>query len=183
MDYSLRGISKKSLAQYTSQWNPIDANGLHYIPGCGGLFCFDVFKDFSTTPNDSLVYFIGDGEAMKIGVSKVVENRVKSIQTGNPRKVRILWVMKPVSMNAYDAEASLHRRLSEYRLEGEWFALDGFRSLEIMNSRFIEEIYEKPMSDLKTRLILRDSQFKKQHVIRNILGRFLNVVTTYATEQ
>jgi len=68
-------------------------------------------------------YIISDGTAIKIGkidtklysVSYCMKSRLKSLQTGNPRKLRILGGFRS------DIETSLHRRFKDFRLHGEWF--------------------------------------------------------------
>lgn len=56
---------------------------------------------------------------VKVGVSKNPEERRKSIQTGAPTPVRLLWE----ASGGYPLERALHRRFAEYRTKGEWFDL------------------------------------------------------------
>jgi len=82
------------------------------------------------------VYFIADGEdgPIKIGYTKANPNlRLAQLQTGNPRKLELLFVMD----GDRQWERSLHDNLADYRLAGEWFTrsqkvvdvLEGFRSI------------------------------------------------------
>lgn len=65
------------------------------------------------------LYVLKAGERIKIGVTNDIESRVKSIQTGNPDKVEILFVEE--RLNPTKAERYLHRCFAKNRLEGEWF--------------------------------------------------------------
>ena len=57
----------------------------------------------------------------KIGVSKNPESRVKTLQTGNSKSVKILFSF--LSDWAYKIESRLHLDYDEYRTHGEWFEL------------------------------------------------------------
>ncbi len=56
---------------------------------------------------------------LKIGRSKMVENRVKKIavQEGAPLTTEALWIMP----NCYEAERLIHKEFALLRLDGEWF--------------------------------------------------------------
>ncbi len=60
-----------------------------------------------------------DNKIYKIGVTSNIENRIKSLQTGNPQLITLEWIderLKPTL-----AEKYLHRVFQKYRQEGEWF--------------------------------------------------------------
>lgn len=66
------------------------------------------------------VYLISDGTAFKIGKSADdPQNRLKGLQTGNPRLL-ILLGSKHVPDRAA-AEAALHAKFHRYNILGEWF--------------------------------------------------------------
>ena len=67
-----------------------------------------------------LIYFIWDGDHVKIGTSVNPIPRLKSLQTGNPRKLEILATM----IGGRDTEKSLHDQFSHLRVSGEWFRPD-----------------------------------------------------------
>lgn len=73
-----------------------------------------------------LIEAIGDHEVKyKIGFTKDEKNlkrRLKSIQTGNPYKCKIIQTFQ----TKFDrkVEISLHNQLKSRRREGEWFDLD-----------------------------------------------------------
>lgn len=68
---------------------------------------------------DRWVYLIGSPRSgvVKIGVSKDPERRLRSLRTGSPVALRLLW-KKP---GAEDLEEALHAYFSAYRVRGEWF--------------------------------------------------------------
>jgi hypothetical protein len=74
------------------------------------------------TPDyETYLYFIEAVglKRVKIGVSKDPEERLKQLQTGSP--ISLSMVAKcPGDVNI---ERSLHKKLSEYRVDGEWFHL------------------------------------------------------------
>jgi len=85
-----------------------------------------VYRNKDKPPEKALkyhLYAIGDGECVKLGVSTNIGNRLNSMQTGHPKKLRVLWKFyigrerKP----AYSAEKKLHRLCKKHKLRGEWF--------------------------------------------------------------
>lgn len=67
------------------------------------------------------VYFISDGEFVKIGYTTAddAEQRLKSLQTGNPKKLKLLKSVPGDSQT----ERKCHQSLARYRVSGEWFQL------------------------------------------------------------
>jgi hypothetical protein len=60
-------------------------------------------------------YFIYDGEYIKIGRARSPRHRLKELQTGNPRELRLLVILPT------DREAEYHKRFSHLRVKGtEW---------------------------------------------------------------
>jgi DNA-binding Xre family transcriptional regulator len=78
------------------------------------------------------VYFVqaGHGGPIKIGLAKDVGCRVANMQTGNPKKLRVIGTIPAASEHI---EAELHRRFQAGCVGGEWFA----PSAELLN--FIAE--------------------------------------------
>ena len=67
------------------------------------------------------IYFIrekGTGN-IKIGSAVDVDRRLSQLQTGNSDKLEVIDVIEDVSGTV---EKEIHDRLSEYRLDGEWFS-------------------------------------------------------------
>lgn len=72
----------------------------------------------------SIVYFISDGEFVKIGKADNVEKRLKTLQTGNPKPLKILKTIPCNSAKeAYDLEFFFHALLKDHKSNGEWYKL------------------------------------------------------------
>lgn len=68
------------------------------------------------------VYFIGCKNRIKIGVSRNPKSRLKSLQTANPYKLRLLYEVECKSRDhAYGVEYQLHGRYFSKKARGEWF--------------------------------------------------------------
>jgi len=65
-----------------------------------------------------MVYFITDGEFIKIGKAEKPIERMRKMQTANARELKILGVYE-----CYDEELEnyIHKRFSNIRVRGEWF--------------------------------------------------------------
>ncbi len=61
------------------------------------------------------LYIISDGKYCKIGESEHIDQRMKTIQTYNPKDLQLLCSVESLS------ESNLHYRLGEYNIRGEWF--------------------------------------------------------------
>lgn len=69
------------------------------------------------------VYFLRAGESgnIKIGKTYDLNARVASLQTGSPEPLRLLAFINCREVNPTDAEAAMHGKFQQYRLQGEWF--------------------------------------------------------------
>ena len=75
-----------------------------------------------TTEQTYYVYFVTDGDYIKIGVASDIYKRIKGIQTGNPKKVSLVEYLEfQCKEYALFAEKELHRMFAERRTHGEWF--------------------------------------------------------------
>jgi hypothetical protein len=75
----------------------------------------------------SYVYLIHDktSNAVKIGRSNSVHQRLKELQISNPNKLVVLCVIPCISeRHSKEVEIDLHHEYSEYHLRGEWFRYD-----------------------------------------------------------
>lgn len=68
--------------------------------------------------HSSKVYFISDGEAVKIGISKNPNRRLSQLQTGHPRRLTLVATLP----GGLDEEMQLHGRFRAHHLSGEWFS-------------------------------------------------------------
>lgn len=71
------------------------------------------------------IYFISDGEYIKIGYAYNVHLRLSTMQSGNARKLKIIGMHKGHTKD----EKRLHRHFNHLHYNGEWFKHD----LEIIN--------------------------------------------------
>ena len=69
------------------------------------------------------VYVIGpDKGPIKIGFTNNLENRLRTIQTGNPERIKIHYSIEFKSeKDMRAAEKKIHKSLSHKRKKGEWF--------------------------------------------------------------
>ena len=68
------------------------------------------------------VYFVASGEnAVKIGVTDDVLDRMKALETASPLPLTLLAVMPGDQETEYD----LHRAFAALRISGEWFRFEG----------------------------------------------------------
>lgn len=67
------------------------------------------------------LYIVKTKEYMKIGISKMPEQRINLIKTDNPYQVDIVMVMKVPFV--YESEQAFHKILKDkgYHVRGEWF--------------------------------------------------------------
>ena len=63
------------------------------------------------------IYFLHDGECIKIGYSANPRSRVSSLQTACSRLVRLLGTIS----GSEEDEKRLHERFAHLRVRGEWF--------------------------------------------------------------
>lgn len=69
----------------------------------------------------SYVYFVQDGTdgPIKIGLADNPEQRLSSLQVGNPRPLTLLATFQ--TWEPRKDEAQIHARFAEHRIRGEWF--------------------------------------------------------------
>jgi len=98
------------------------------------------------------VYFIQEGRgkhgSIKIGKSSNINKRLKSLQTGNPRKLTLMATIKCTTPNnAHRLESKLHLMFKADRVRGEWF--NGLINLNLIQETFeIEpDNYEKARAE------------------------------------
>lgn len=109
---------------------------------CGPSDAFEAKREFSAAPaprreyrDHGWVYFIDDGEAIKIGFSVSPQHRLIALQTGHPRALKVIG---RVSVKVI-GENAIHRKFRHLRVRGEWFRPDP----ELL--AFIEEVQRRPV--------------------------------------
>lgn len=72
--------------------------------------------------NKKYVYLLKTPENIyKIGVTKDVDKRIKSLQTGSADKITL--VDKFLSNYPFKIESTLHRKYNDSKIKGEWYHL------------------------------------------------------------
>ena len=66
------------------------------------------------------VYFVSNGEAIKIGFAQSVERRIAELQISSSARLELLAVVSGDER----LEASYHKQFAALRVSGEWFAKD-----------------------------------------------------------
>lgn len=62
------------------------------------------------------LYFVRMGEAMKIGITGRIQDRLRGFETSLPYPVELILAIK-----GYRAEKVVHAKFADIRLRGEWF--------------------------------------------------------------
>ena len=88
------------------------------------------------------VYFMRQGNSnyYKIGCTTNLQQRLKSIQSYNPIKIKIVAEVK----GCHKFEKYLHRLYDDYRIRGEWFEIpsDILRELKTKKKRLNEQLHK-----------------------------------------
>jgi len=70
----------------------------------------------------SYIYIIGSiSSPYKIGFSKEPQKRLKSLQTGYPHKLSLLYTKEVLESDVKNIEKKIHKVLNHKRTKGEWF--------------------------------------------------------------
>lgn len=85
-----------------------------------------IIKDIEEENNLDYVYMIADeSNYIKVGISKDPEKRLKSLQTGHPNKLHLLFIeeFECKRNHLLKIEKLIHRdlRLKNFKKRGEWF--------------------------------------------------------------
>jgi len=72
--------------------------------------------------NSSYIYVIGDTTSpYKIGFTKDPDNRLRTLQTGNPKKLQIHYKEMIGENEVKYIEKQIHKELKRKQVSGEWF--------------------------------------------------------------
>lgn len=92
------------------------------------------------------VYVITDGEFVKVGVATNVLARIRTLQSANPRRFRILMFTHPIPSNeALYMECEIHKALSKHHVSGEWFDMESIEDIEMNMSLSPLWFFKKPL--------------------------------------
>ena len=94
--------------------------------------------------SNSFLYVISDdaGASIKIGRSANVYARLTTLQTGNPRPLRIIGAWEFDYADILEAERLLLNEFKQWALTGEWLNLPSEFALEYLPDFFLAEGYE-----------------------------------------
>lgn len=67
------------------------------------------------------VYFIGDGECVKIGFSTNPKNRLSNLQVGSSKELKLLYTIQGSEKD----ERAIQNLFSDYYERGEWYKIEG----------------------------------------------------------
>lgn len=67
-----------------------------------------------------MIYFIQCGDAVKIGKSNNVRNRLSQLESGNHQELKIIFTAE----GDLSEERYLHSLFRDHRIKGEWFRFD-----------------------------------------------------------
>lgn len=82
-------------------------------------------KKTGTESNNTIYVYVvsaGDTGPYKVGITHSIEARICGLQTSNMRQIKVHALFKAVDAGACRLiETSVHRRLADRRVRGEWF--------------------------------------------------------------
>lgn len=100
-----------------------------------------------------MIYFLSDGEYVKIGFSDNVTKRISQIQTANPKDLSVELIID----GDYAFEQKIHNDLKEFSVKGEWF--------------YYSDSVKKYIDKLKSRDLRWSLGFLKQEIELNALKK------------
>lgn len=83
------------------------------------------------------LYVLRCGERIKIGVTSDIEQRIVSLQTGNPDKIELEYIEE--RLNPHKAEKFLHRHFQKNKVSGEWFEGISLHDIRIRLMLFFDQ--------------------------------------------
>jgi hypothetical protein len=122
-----------------------------------------------------LIYFIRSyNKYIKIGRSYDPTNRCKTLQTGNPVKLRVKAILPGDSKT----EKALHEMFSHIHHQGEWFRYTKelkFFMRAIQENPEINNISELQKIALKMRLVAKSKRLGSNHKLSKRLARYISL--------
>jgi len=113
-----------------------------------------------TTSRRNFVYILSnsDNGYLKIGVSGNVDERVKQLQTGSWARLSIEY-RSMVCSNSFDIESTVHRKLKEKQVMGEWYDVsvsDAISLIELENHQLKTPLLKAYYEDCKNQMFELD---------------------------
>lgn len=88
--------------------------------------------------NGKILYFISDGDFVKVGVANDVYKRLRELQTGNPQN---LFIEAKFEGLGY-LESYCHNQLKKFHYRNEWFKIDTAEAKNLLKL-IIKDMYER----------------------------------------
>src|SRR5437764_15150765 len=79
-----------------------------------------MFRRRQSRHAEEVVYFFRAGDAVKIGTTRNLERRRRSLATGSAEELQLLGSLP----GGADLEQRLHERFERFHVRGEWFQAD-----------------------------------------------------------
>lgn len=92
------------------------------------------------------LYFITDGEFVKMGIVTSPKSRLESLQVGNPRDLKLLYAGR--TSNARHQENHLHKKFKHLHVRGEWFRYTDEIDKQIAQYKANEDYFESRLIDV-----------------------------------
>lgn len=104
-------------------------------------FCCEhgIYAEYATEQSgkDYKVYFVTDGDCIKIGMAHHVMNRLRALRTTTYRDLKVLFVIHCEGKHdALNAEKFLHNLFKEQRVAREWFDIKTILKREMWEEQF-----------------------------------------------
>ena len=114
-----KSLTNKAICAWVKSWAPV---GTTLITPSNRELSLDGEK---ITHEVHFVYFVlnRDSNAIKIGMAKNLERRLKSLQTSSPAKLELIKSVQVSSQEeARELEKTLHKKFEDIQITGEWFS-------------------------------------------------------------
>lgn len=101
------------------------------------------FLDYQNKLPEYFIYFVADGEYVKIGVSNNVKQRMTELQVSNARKLELIALVPARGrQEAYTLEEKLHWCYRNYLVRGEWYNILKIIDVEKFKEHFSPDDYK-----------------------------------------
>jgi DNA replicative helicase MCM subunit Mcm2 (Cdc46/Mcm family) len=119
----------------------------------------------------SNIYFVYDGDCVKIGKADDIKSRLQGLQTGSSKPLQLLYTMKGDER----LESFLHELFSDYRKVGEWFRVDGLLE-EFLSRGYILGTHETVKSYANLELDLDKKEGRMPIVDRELIRELPEII-------
>jgi hypothetical protein len=119
-----RGVNLKNVApnKFNKTWsNYLKDIKVSRVTAHKWLENYDPITKILSTDKLDNIYFIRSEIFVKIGVAKNIGHRLKMLQTGNPIKLEIIFIIENKGLSD---ERKIHKYFNKFHIRGEWFNID-----------------------------------------------------------